>query len=140
MRRYPLRSKKRWLILLAMVEFRYRGREITQDDILYICSLIQRHPNDSRRRLSSRLCEAWQWRQANGALRDMVCRGLLLMLERTGQIALPPVQYVRHNPLADRARPAPMLINTALIGGRLRDLQPLEFQPVRRSADEPLFN
>jgi hypothetical protein len=26
------------------------------------------------------------WKQANGALRDMVCRGLLLMLERAGQI------------------------------------------------------
>ena len=75
-----MRSKKRWFILLAMVEFRYRGRDVTREDILYICSLIEQHPNDSRRRLSTRLCEAWQWRQANGALRDMVCRGLKLML------------------------------------------------------------
>ena len=37
----------------------------------------------------------------------MVCRGLLLMLERAGQIELPPVTYKRHNPLAGRARPAP---------------------------------
>jgi hypothetical protein len=42
MRHHPLRSKKRWFILLAMVEFSYRGREITQEDILYICSLIER--------------------------------------------------------------------------------------------------
>ena len=84
--------------------FRYRGREISQEDILYIRALIERHPNESRRKLSTRLCEAWQWRQANGALRDMVCRGLLLMLERAGQITLPPVSYVRHNPLAQRAR------------------------------------
>ena len=41
----------------------------------------------------------------------MVCRGLLLMLERAGQIALPPVSYERHNPLAQRARPAPVLID-----------------------------
>src|SRR6476646_2263441 len=123
-----------------MAGLRYRGRNVSEEDILYIRELIAAHPSASRRTLSTKLCEAWHWRQANGALRDMVCRGLLLMLERTGQIALPPVQYVRHNPLADRARPAPMLINTALIGGRLRDLQPLEFQPVRRSADEPLFN
>ena len=74
-----------------MAEFRYRGREIRQEDILYIRTLIERHPNESRRKLSTRLCEAWQWRQANGALRDMVCRGMLLMLERAGQIALPPV-------------------------------------------------
>jgi uncharacterized protein DUF4338 len=123
-----------------MAGLRYRGRNVSEEDILYIRELIAAHPGASRRTLSTKLCEAWHWRQANGALRDMVCRGLLLMLDRTGQIALPPVQYVRHNPLADRARPAPMLINTAPIGGRLRDLQPLEFQPVRRSADEPLFN
>jgi hypothetical protein len=131
MRHQPLRSKKRWFILLAMVEFRYRGREISQEDILYICSLIQRHPNDSRRKLSTRLCEAWQWRQTNGTLRDMVCRGLLLMLERAGQISLPPVSYVRHNPLAHRAHPEQVRIDTTPIEDRLRNLQPLVFeQPV----------
>ena len=77
-----------------MAEFRYRGREIHQEDIIYIRTLIERYPKESRRKLSVRVCEAWQWRQANGALRDMVCRGLLLMLERAGQIALPPVSYV----------------------------------------------
>ena len=75
----------------AMSGFRYRGREIRHEDILYIRTLIERYPNESRRKLSTRLCEAWQWRQSNGALRDMVCPGMLLMLERAGQIALPPV-------------------------------------------------
>src|SRR5216684_1947032 len=131
MRHHPLRSKKRWFILLAMVEFRYRGREITQEDILYICSLIERHPNDSRRKLSTRLCEAWQWRQTNGTLRDMVCRGMLLMLERAGQITLPPVSYVRHNPLAKRARPAPVFIDTTPVEGSLHQIQPLELAQVR---------
>ena len=65
-----------------MSQFRYRGREIGAEDILYIRALIERHTGESRRKLSVRLCEAWQWRQANGALRDMVCRGMLLMLER----------------------------------------------------------
>jgi hypothetical protein len=123
-----------------MAEFKYRGREITQQDILYICELIEQRPNDSRRKLSTRLCEAWQWRQANGGLRDMVCRGLLLMLERAGQIMLPPVSYVRHNPLATRARPKAARIDTTPVEDRLRSLQPLEFEPVRRSARESLFN
>jgi hypothetical protein len=87
----------------AAVEFKYRGREISQEDILYIRALIERHPKESRRTLSTKLCEAWQWRQTNGALRDMVCRGMLLMLGRAGRITLPPVSYVRHNPLANRA-------------------------------------
>src|ERR1700744_3692975 len=104
-----------------MVEFRYRGRQISQEDILYIRALVERHPNESRRTLSTKLCEAWQWRQANGALRDMVCRGLLLMLERAGQIDLPPVTYQRHNPLARRARPAPVLLDQTPIAARLSE-------------------
>src|ERR1700682_3685887 len=123
-----------------MVEFRYRGRKFSQEDILYIRALIEQHPHESRRMLSTKLCEAWQWRQANGALRDMVCRGLLLMLDRAGQIKLPPVSYVRHNPLANRARPQPVRIDTIPIEGRLRNLQPLEFELVRRTEKEPLWN
>ena len=123
-----------------MVEFRYRGREISQEDILYIRTLIGRRPNESRRKLSNRLCEAWQWRQTNGALRDMVCRSMLLMLERAGQITLPPVSYVRHNPLANRARPESVRVDTTPVEDSLRNLQPLEFEQVRRTFEEPLFN
>jgi hypothetical protein len=125
---------------IAAANHRYRGREITAADILHIGELIAANPGASRRTLSKKLCEAWDWRQPNGALRDMVCRGMLLLLDRAGQIALPPVSYVRHNPLAKRARPAPMLLDTTPIADRLRNLQPLEFQQVRRTSDEPLFN
>jgi hypothetical protein len=93
-----------------MTTLRYRGREIHPEDILHIRVLIEQHPGDSRRKLSTRLCEDWDWRQSNGALRDMVCRGLLLMLDRAGEIALPPVTYKRHNPLAQRVRPEPVLV------------------------------
>jgi hypothetical protein len=123
-----------------MAELRYRGREIRQEDIAEIRRLIERYPHESRRKLSVRVCEAWQWRQANGALRDMVCRGMMLMLERTGQITLPPVTYVRHNPLSKRTRPEPVLIDKTPIEGPLRNLQPLEFEQVRRTAQEPLSN
>ena len=123
-----------------MAELRYRGRVIREEEILEIRRLIERHPHESRRKLSVRVCEAWQWRQANGALRDMVCRGMLLMLERAGQITLPPVSYVRHNPLTRRARPEPVLIDKTAIGDPLCKLQPLEFEQVRRTAQEPLFN
>jgi hypothetical protein len=123
-----------------MVELIYRGRKISQEDILYIRALIEQHPHESRRTLSTKLCEAWQWRQANGALRDMVCRGLLLILDRAGRIKLPPVSYVRHNPLANRVRPELIRIDTTPIQDCLRSLQPLEFEPVRRTGKEPLWN
>jgi len=57
-----------------------------------------------------------------------------------GEITLPPVNYVRHNPLANRARPTPWLVDTTPIEGELRELVPLTFQLVRRTAEEPLFN
>ena len=123
-----------------MVELKYRGRVVTAEDILYIRELITAHPGASRRRLSQTLCEAWQWKQANGALRDMVCRGLLLMLDRAGHIELPAVKCVPHNPLVRRERPEPVLIDTTLIDGPLQELRPVEIQQVRRTNDEPLFN
>jgi hypothetical protein len=120
--------------------WRYRGREISTEDIAFIRRLIVEHVGASRRALSAKLCEAWQWKQANGAPRDMVCRGLLLMLHRAGQIELPRVRFTPPNPLARRERPAPMLIDPTPIQGRLSQFRPIEFQPVRRTSDEPLFN
>ena len=123
-----------------MVELKYRGRVVTAEDILCIRELIAAHPRASRRRLSEKLCEAWQWRQANGALRDMVCRGLLLMLDRAGQIELPAVKFVPHNPFVRRARPEPMPVDTTAILGPLANLRPLEIEQVRRTDHERLFN
>ena len=123
-----------------MSELKYRGRIISDAHLLQVRGMIASHPGASRRTLSKKLCEAWQWRQANGALSDMVCRSLLVMLERAGEITLPPVKYVRHNPLAKRARPLPRLIDSTPVQGELCELGPLDFQLVRRTGDEPLFN
>jgi hypothetical protein len=120
--------------------WKYRGRVVTPADIAFIRELIAAHPGASRRALSTRLCEVWEWRQPNGTLRDMVCRGLLLMLHRDGEIELPPVSYQRHNPLAHRARPEPVLLDQTPIEGPLKELDSIEFAQVRRSCDEPLFN
>jgi hypothetical protein len=121
-------------------EWRYRGRVVTADDVDFIRQFIAQNPGASRRRLSAKLCEAWQWKQANGALRDMVCRGLLLMLHRAGEIELPPVRQVSLNPFVERERPAPVLLDTTPIAGPLSALQPVELQQVRRTGDQPLFN
>lgn len=123
-----------------MAAYCYRGREIRVEDILFIRRLIAEHPGISRRRLSARLCEAWQWKQGNGALRDMVCRGLLLLLHRAGEIELPPVRYTPPNPLARREAPAPVLIDTTPLRDRLSQLQPIDLQQVRRTPEEALFN
>src|SRR5580704_1755186 len=123
-----------------MAIHRYRSRDITSEEILFIRQLITDHPELSRWKLSRQLCEAWQWKQANGALRDMVCRGLLLMLHRAGEIELPPIRFKTPNPFVRRATPTPMLIDTTPIASTLQELQPVELRQVRRTGDEPLFN
>jgi hypothetical protein len=70
----------------------------------------------------------------------MVCRGLLLMLDRAGQIELPAVKFVPANPLVRRARPALVQIDTSLLEGRIDQLGPLQFAQVRRTSEERLFN
>jgi hypothetical protein len=119
---------------------RYRGRAITLADVAFMRELVARYPDASRRRLSQHLCTAWGWVQANGAPRDMVCRGLMLALARAGHLALPPVRRRPRNPLARRGRPRPVAVDRTPLRTRLRALGPLTFRQVRRTADEPLFN
>jgi hypothetical protein len=121
-------------------QWRYRGRTIGAEDVTFIRELIAQHPRLSRRKLSVKLCEAWQWRQANGALRDMVCRGLLLMLHRAGAIELPAVRQVSVNPLARREPPPVMLLDQTPITDSLQQIMPIEIEQVRRTGNESLFN
>ena len=120
--------------------WKYRGRVVTAEDVAFIRQLISDNPALSRRRLSARLCQAWQWKQPNGALCDMICRGLLLMLDRAGEIELPPVRCQPPNPFTRREAPAPVLIDTTPITGGLDELRPVDLQQVRRTTDERLFN
>ena len=122
------------------VVFASRGRRVTASDLGQIRTLIAAHPQASRRALSKKLCEAWQWVQSNGRPRDMVCRGLMLGLHRAGLIELPPLHRCPHNPLARRRPPAPVVIDRTPVQARLPELGRLEFVQVRRTAAEPLFN
>ena len=122
------------------VKLRYRGREVTDADVVFIQRLIAEHPELSRRALSQRLCQAWNWVQPNGHLRDMVCRGLMLALHRAGHIELPERRQTPANPLARRSRPAAVDIDRTPLHGSLRALGPLHFEQVRRTPRERLFN
>jgi hypothetical protein len=117
---------------------KYRGRSVSEHDVAFIRELIAKAPQASRRQLSARLCEAWDWRQANGALRDMVCRGLMLALERAGYIELPPVRFKPINPLVVRTRPESVPVDETPLYCSLQELGPLELRQVRRTQEEKL--
>ena len=119
----------------------YRGRTVSAEEIAAIRELIAQNPRASRRQLSVLLCQAWDWRQANGAWRDMVCRGLMLALDRAGHIELPSRRFAPPNPLARRVQPATdFLLDQRPMRGPLRALQPLSIRQVRRTGEERLFN
>ena len=122
------------------IEFRYRGRIVRDAEIAYLRELMGSHPEWSRCALSRQVCEAWQWKQRNGAWCEMVCRGLLLALARAGHIALPPVRFAVRNPLVERTRPEPVVPDNRPVRGPLQQLGSLTFEQVRRSTQEALFN
>jgi hypothetical protein len=120
-------------------EFRYRGRVISAAEVEFIRQLIATHPGVSRRQLSLKLCESWAWRQANGSLCDGVCRGLLLMLHRAGQIELPTARWEAHP--VQRKRPSLELdLQVTPFDVPLSAIRPLEFRQVRRTPEEAFFN
>jgi hypothetical protein len=121
--------------------WRYRGQIIDQEQLGFLREFIAAHPDSSRWKLSRQLCEALGWKQPNGALRDVVCRGLLLLLDRAGEIALPAVRrQILGQSRNTRSRPEPLLIDTTPLAMPLSALGGMEIHSVRRTADEPLFN
>ena len=119
-------------------QWRYRGRNIGEEEIVFLRQFIAEHPTLSRWALSRQLCEVWEWKQANGALCDALCRGLLLLLERGGAIELPAVRD--HFPKRSEHRPELLVPDNRPVRGPLAELGVLEFQQVRRTPQEALFN
>ena len=118
----------------------YRHRVITNDDLVFIRGLIAQNPELSRRGLSMKLCEAWNWVQANGALRDMVCRGMMLMLHRQGLIELPALRQVGRSSRGAAKKPQAPSIDATPLSLSLAELGVLEIRQVRRTPEEALFN
>jgi hypothetical protein len=120
-------------------KIRYRGRWITQTEIESIRKLIAENPNANRRQLSQIVCRAWNWTQPNGVLRDMVCRGLLLLLHRQGLIELPPPRTKMTRWESGRRKTVQRtFLSWDPIETSLSNLRPLEFRQVRRTAEEGL--
>ncbi len=116
---------------------RVQGREITQDHIELIRRLIDADPSQNRTQLSKELCLLWNWRAANGQVKDMACRTFLLKLEQRGYITLPKrrtpgrgcrktsIPYVPHN--------------TDPVARSLSELEPVQIQLVEDTGLQGLF-
>jgi hypothetical protein len=128
------------LLFFMDLGIKYRGRIATVEDVEFINNLISSNPNANRRQLSIKLCEAWNWVQPNGFLRDMVCRGFLLQLERAGYVNLPAPKCSSNNHHTGKKKPPVIEVEQSPIVGKLSDIQPLEFRQVRFTVLEKVFN
>ena len=117
-----------------------QGRKLSGEDIGQVQGLLAKHPEWGRTRLSEEVCRLWDWRNALGRPKDMAARTLLLKLERSGHIQLPPRQRTSSNEFRNRGVPV-VALATEPIHGILRDLRPLAVSVVApASAAMRLFN
>ncbi len=70
----------------------------------------------------------------------MICRGLLLDLERKGYIILPPRKSTPKNPFLNRKVPEKVEVDKSIIKTCLSDILPLNLFQVRQTPLEKLFN
>ena len=128
------------ILFMNLNNIKYQGKVATKDDIDFINRVIKENPNVSRRALSKKVCEEWNWVQPNGHLCDMVCRGFMLKLHRAGLITLPPKKCTPNNPLLKRKKPPIVEIDKTPLTDTLGNITPLEIRQVRRTEFETLFN
>lgn len=117
-----------------------QGRDLTETDLHLIRRLLRENPGWHRTRLSQELCQRWGWRAANGRIKDMACRTLLLKLERRGLIELPPRVRQAHNERRTQ-RGAELFERFDPIEAELTEVLPVELLEVHRpSGYQDLFH
>lgn len=118
---------------------RYRGKVFTEREIEDIRELISRYPDKSRFFLSKELCRLWNWTQANGTPRDMICRSFLLKLHADGHITLPPQKRIPTWLTRRKKGPDRIKVDDSPCEIPLAGLLPLTILMVRRTPLEKLY-
>jgi hypothetical protein len=82
----------------------WSNRRFSAADMDRIRSIIQENPDASRARLATLTCQELDWRGADGRLRDMRCRVVMLRMHEAGLISLPPPRNGFNHAQPDRWR------------------------------------
>src|SRR5229473_3474469 len=117
-----------------------RRRRIGEEDLLLIGGLIDAEGHLGRSHISNRLCEIWDWRQANGRFRQIACRDLLRQLDRKGLVKLPPLLHAaRRVGYQNVVAPVDFLDRVALEGPLARLRQEIQVSLVQSAEQARLF-
>ena len=107
---------------MKQILFQYRGRNLNNQDIVFITSCIDKYYSKGRSYISRLLCKEWNWRQPNGGLKEYAARDLLLRLEENNLIKLPPRLRPKNNLKQKSFDQIPFFYKQDYIGN-LRDYQ-----------------
>jgi hypothetical protein len=116
---------------------RYCGRDFSEDELTQIRCLIADNPRSSRAELSRMTCQTLEWYKADGGLKEMSARVVMLRMQDDGLIKLPPPRGKRPDPtihLTPRTDPRPAIDQPA---GKLA---PLVLQRIQKKPDSRLWN
>jgi hypothetical protein len=129
-------------------EIRLRGKLIGASELEQIRDLLRTEGHRGRSHLSRQLCRLWDFRQANGAYREIACRDLLRQLEQRSLITLPaPLKKARQVGYLNQTF-LPSSLDTSIVEGRLDGstelaevhFSSLQVEMVSRTPREPLYN
>lgn len=114
--------------------FRYRARELTQQDIDFIHTSIVLYYSRGRSYISRVLCQAWNWIQPNGKLKEYAARDLLLRLEEKGFVELPPRLRPKNN-LRKKSFEQIPFFEKGPLNGQVNHYSALAIRPVETGND-----
>ena len=80
------------------IECRYHGRDFTAAEMALLRALIAGPPALNRHALSKEFCRRIGWHKADGGLKDMMARVVMLAMHRDGRIELPPPKWRQNRP------------------------------------------
>ena len=121
------------------MELVIRNRRLLESDLATIRGLIQTEGAQGRTHLSRCLCRLWEWRQSNGAFREIACRDLLRQLERRHLIALPAPLHAARRPGYKNRIQAPNLLTEPITLSLDRIESALHLVPVAAEAQRHLL-
>jgi len=82
---------------------RYCGRDFSVEEQAQIIELIEHNPSKNRAGLSRDVCRMLSWYKADGGLKEMSCRVVMLRMQEDGLIQLP---MSRQTNLVRRSKPS----------------------------------
>lgn len=100
-----------------------RRRRIGPEDLELIRQLIVEEGARGRSHISHRLCQIWDWRQANGRFREIACRDLLRQLDARKLIQLPAMLGPARRAGYKNVVSAPELLDPVRTEGCLKELR-----------------